>query len=178
MRIERNEIVIRDFERKDAPQLFSIVREEGIRRFMRDWSENSSRPEDYYGFIDWHQTKKESRDVYENKRYAIALKETDTLIGMVGMGLEDTVNEVEIAYFMSEQFQRRGYTKAAVTALVKWCFSVSELPYLILTIDCANTPSCRLAEKCGFTLFEKRTPIGHVQPNMVSDSYYYYRIYR
>ena len=67
MRIERNEIVIRDFERKDAPQLFSIVREEGIRRFMRDWSENSSRPEDYYGFIDWHQTKKESRDVYENK---------------------------------------------------------------------------------------------------------------
>ena len=49
---------------------------------------------------------------------------------------------------------------------------------MILTIDSATTPSCRLAEKCGFPLFEKRTPIGHVQPNMVSDSYYYYRIYR
>lgn len=178
MRIELNDIVIRDFERKDAPALFAIVREEGIRRFMHDWSENSACPEDFYGFIDWHRAHRDSRDVYENKRYAVALKETDELIGMVGMGLEDTVNEVEVAYFMSERFQRRGYTQAAVKALVNWCFSVSELPYLILTIDCANTPSCRLAEKCGFTLFEKRTPIGHVQPNMVSDSYYYYRIYR
>lgn len=178
MRVELNEIVIRDFERKDAPKLFSIVREPGILRFMHDWSENSSVPEDFYGFIDWHQTRKESRDVYENKRYAIALKETDELIGMVGMGFEDTLHEVEVAYFMSEQYQRRGYTSAAVKALVEWCFSVSELPYMILSIDCANTPSCRLAEKCGFTLFEKRTPIGHVQPNMESDSYYYYRIYR
>ena len=108
MRIELNDIVIRDFERKDAPALFAIVREEGIRRFMHDWSENSACPEDFYGFIDWHQAHKDSRDVYENKRYAVALKETDELIGMVGMGLEDTVNEVEVAYFMSERFQRRG----------------------------------------------------------------------
>ena len=42
--------------------------------------------------------------------------------------------------------------------------NVSDLSYLILTIDCANTPSCKLAEKCGFELFEKRTPIGHKQP--------------
>jgi len=34
------------------------------------------------------------------------------------------------------------------------------------------------AEKCGFELFEKRFPIGHIQPNMESDSYYYYRRYR
>jgi RimJ/RimL family protein N-acetyltransferase len=47
-----------------------------------------------------------------------------------------------------------------------------------LGIDCANIPSCKLAEKCGFELFEKRTPIGHVQPNTESDSYYYYRLYR
>lgn len=85
--------------------------------------------------------------MYENKRYAVALKDTDVMIGMVGMGLEDTVNEVEV-------------------------------PYLILTIDCANVPSLKLAEKCGFTLFEKRTPIGHKQPNMESDSYYYLRRYR
>ena len=79
---------------------------------------------------------------------------------MVGMGLEDTLNEVEVAYFMSEKYQHRGYTKKAVT------------------IDCTNTPSCKLADNCGFELFEKRTSIGHIQPNMGSDSYYYYRIYR
>ena len=178
MRIELEDIVIRDFERKDAELLHSIVREKEILRFMEDWSENAANPENFYGFIDWLQTQKDSKDIYKNKRYAVVLKETDHLIGMVGMGLEDTLNEVEVAYFMSEQYQRRGYTKRAVNALVDWCFQVSDIPYLILTIDCANTPSCRLAEQCGFELFEKRMPIGHLQPNMESDSYYYYRRYR
>ena len=60
-------------------------------------------------------------------------------------------------------------------ALFDWCMEVSSLNYMILTIDCANAASCRVAEKSGFALFEKRTPIGHIQPNMVSDSYLYYR---
>lgn len=59
-----------------------------------------------------------------------------------------------------------------------WCMEVSELPYLILAIDCANVASSRVAEKAGFELFEKRTPISHKQPNMVSDSCFYYRKYR
>lgn len=178
MKIDLGDIVIRDFDRKDAQNLHRIVREKEIHRFMRDWAENAPEPKDYYDFIDWLQTVKDSTDVYDNKRYAVVLKETDEMIGMVGMGLEETLNEVEVAYFMSEKYRSKGYTKKAVEALVSWCFSVSDLPYLILTIDCANIPSCRLAEKCGFELFEKRTPIGHTQPNMVSDSYYYYRRYR
>ncbi len=178
MRIELGEINVRDFERKDAGPLFGIVREKDVVRFMGDWSRNSPTPESFHGFFDWLQTRNDSVDVYENRRYAIVLAQNDELIGMVGMGLEETVNEVEVAYFMSERHQRNGYTQKAVNALVDWCFRVSDLPYLILTIDCANAPSCRLAERCGFQLFEKRTPIGHKQPNMPSDSYYYYRRYR
>jgi [ribosomal protein S5]-alanine N-acetyltransferase len=178
MRIETNHIIIRDFERKDAENLYRIVREKNMLRFMPDWAEHSNTPEDFYGYIDWHQTQKDSINVYENKRYAIVLPHTDEMIGMVGMGLEDTVNEVEVAYFMSEKYQRKGYTKEAINALVDWCFNVSDIKYLILTIDCANIPSCNLADKCGFELFEKRTPIGHKQHNMESDSYFYYRRYR
>lgn len=178
MRIKTSSIIIRDFELKDAPNLYRIVREKNILRFMPDWAENKNSPRDYYGYIDWHQTQKNSKDVYQNKRYAIALPDTDEMIGMVGMGLEDTLNEVEVAYFMSEKYQRNGYTKEAICALADWCFNVSDIKYLILTIDCANIPSCKLAEKCGFELFEKRTPIGHKQPNMESTSYFYYRRYR
>jgi [ribosomal protein S5]-alanine N-acetyltransferase len=178
MRIETNQIVIRDFERKDAENLYRIVREKNIFRFMPDWAENNDSPQSFWGYIDWHQTQKNSADIYENKRYAIALPDTDEMIGMVGMGLEDTLNEVEVAYFMSEKYQRNGYVKEAVNALVDWCFNVSVIKYLILTIDCANIPSCHFAEKCGFELFEKRTPMGHKQANMESDSYFYYRRYR
>lgn len=178
MRIESNRIVIRDFERKDSDNLYRIVREKNILRFMPDWSENGDSAQSYFAYIDWHQTQKYSTDIYENKRYVIALNDTDEMIGMVGVGLEDTLNEVEIAYFMSEKYQRKGYTVEAVNGLVNWCFNVSNIKYLILTIDCANLASCNLAKKCGFELFEKRTPISHKQPNMESDSYFYYRKYR
>ena len=117
-------------------------------------------------------------DVCQNKRYDIALSETDEYIGMVGMRLEETLNEIELAYFVSEKYQRRGYTQKALFALSKWCFNVSVITYMIATIDCGNIPSCKFAEKFGFELFEKRTPIGHKQKNMESDSCYYYRLYR
>lgn len=178
MRIETDRIIIRDFERKDAENLYRIVREKDILRFMPDWSEGGNSPEAYFKYVDWHQTQKDSLNIYENKRYVVALRDTDEMIGMVGMGLEDTLNEVEVAYFMSENHQRKGYTIEAVNELVNWCFNVSDIEYLILTIDCGNTASCKLAEKCGFELFEKRTPIRHKQPNMESDSYFYYRRYR
>ena len=62
--------------------------------------------------------------------------------------------------------------------ILQMCMKVSDLKYLILTIDEANEASCRVAERAGFELFEKRYPISHKQPNMESDCYYYYRKYR
>ncbi|AJA47030.1 acetyltransferase (GNAT) domain-containing protein [Clostridium pasteurianum DSM 525 = ATCC 6013] len=116
MRLKTNHIVIRDFERKDAENLYRIVREKNVFRFMPHWAENGDSPQSYFEYIDWHQTQKNSIDIYENKRYVIALPATDKMFGMVGMGLEDTLNEVEVAYFMSEKYQRKGYTKEAVNA--------------------------------------------------------------
>jgi len=178
MHIETDRLIIRDFEQQDAEALFRIVWQPGVVRFMRDWSENTPKPEAFRGYITWHQTQKDSTDVFVNKRYGIVLKESGQFIGMVGMGLEDTLNEVEMAYFLDEAFQGHGYASEAVNALFEWCMKVSRLPYLILTIDCANVRSCKVAKRAGFTLFEKRMPIGHKQPNMESDSYFYFRRYR
>lgn len=178
MRLETERLLIRDFVSKDEIMLKKIIWQENMVRFMRDWSENSLDPERLRGYIDWLGTQTQSTDVYENKRYAIVLKETGLLIGMVGMGLEDTLNEVEMAYFTDKDYQGKGYATEALMRLFDWCMSISGLPYMILTIDCSNQASCRVAEKAGFELFEKRTPINHKQPNMDSDSYYYYRKYR
>ena len=66
----------------------------------------------------------------------------------------------------------------AIITLFDWCMAVSDQLCMILTMDCANAASCCVAERTGFELFERRYPIGHRQPNMESDSYYYYRKYR
>ena len=178
MRIETERLIIRDFDFKDEEKLFEIMWQEGVVRFMRDWSENNPNRKCTQEYIAWRRTQKDSKDVYENKRYAIALKVSDQIVGMVGMGIEDTLNEVEMAYFVDEAHQGKGYASEAVKALFEWCMANSELPYMILTIDCANIASCKTAEKAGFELFEKRTPMGHKQPNMESESYYYFRKYR
>lgn len=146
MYIETERLVIRDLEHKDAKQLFKIVWQEDVVRFMKDWSENSPSEESFTGYIDWHQTQKESIDVYECKRYAITLKGEDTLIGAVGMGLEETINEVEMAYFLDEGYQGNGYATEALIALTDWCMKVSDVPYFVLTIGCANEASCRVAD--------------------------------
>lgn len=178
MHLETERLVIRDLEKKDAAPLFNAIWQKGVVRFMKDWSENNPSVESCEGYIDWRRTQKDSVDVYENKRYAIALKDDDAFIGVVGMGLEETLNEVEMAYFLDEAYQGKGYATEALVALTDWCMQVSDLPYFILTIDCANQSSCAVAERAGFELFEKRTPISHKQPNMESDSYFYYRKYR
>ena len=178
MYIETKRLIIRDLDFKDKENLFKIVWQKDVVRFMKDWSEDNPHPESFHNYINWHQKQKDSKDVYQNKRYAVTLKESDELIGMVGMGLEDTLNEVEMAYFIDEDYQGRGYATEALEGLFEWCMNVSDISYMILTIDCANTASCKVALKSGFELFEKRTPISHKQPNMESDSYYYYRRYR
>ena len=179
MHIETERLLIRDLDPMDEDRLRSIVHQKNVVRFMQDWSEHCDIPGKLQGYIAWHQTQKESTDVRVNKRYAIALKaQPEEMIGMVGMCREDTLGGVEMAYFLDEAFQGCGYATEAVTALFDWCMAVSDLPYMILTIDCANTASCRVAERSGFELFEQRYPIGHQQPNMESSCYYYYRKYR
>lgn len=178
MHIESERLIIRDFKHEDLEDLKRIVWQKNVVKFMKDWSENSLVPGRMSGYIDWLALQKDSKDVYENKRYAVVLKENNKLIGMTGMGLEEMTNEVEMAYFIDEEYRGNGYAAEALKSLFKWCTEVSDIPYMILTIDCANKASQRVAEKCGFELFEKRTPISHKQPNMVSDSYFYYRKYR
>lgn len=178
MNIETNRLIIRDFNPSDEEYLMKIIWQKNMIRFMKDWSENSTIPGRLSGYLDWMQSQKDSVDIYENKRYGVELKNTNKLIGMVGMGLEDTLNEVEMAYFIDENYGGNGYATEALSSLFEWCISISDIPYMILTIDSANSASCEVAEKAGFELFEKRIPIGHKQPNMESDSYFYYRKYR
>jgi len=178
MTIQTQRLVIRDFTRADAENLYRIVREENILRFMADWAEGTACPQDYYKYIDGMRRRKPSKNMQVNKRYAVTLLHSDEIIGMVGMGLTEDLNEVDVAYFMAEAHQRQGYTKEALNALLDWIFRVSNVPYLIATIDCANEASQKTALACGFELFEKRTPIGHRQHNMESGSYYYFRRYR
>jgi RimJ/RimL family protein N-acetyltransferase len=184
MKLQTPRLVIRDFTRADAENVYRIAQEKAILRFMPDWAEGFERPQDYIKYLDGMRRRKPSKDMRVNKRYAVTLRGESArrgsgeMIGMVGMGLKDELGEVEVAYCMEEAHQRRGYTKEALCALMDWIFRKSDIPYLIATVDCANEASQKTALSCGFELYERRTPLHGKMHNMESDSYFYFRLNR
>ncbi len=134
MRIETERLVIRDLERKDQKQLYKIVWQKNVVRFMRDWSENSPCPESFDEYVDWHQTQKDSTDVYECKRYAITLKNEDMLIGSV--------------YVLREHRGKR-YAQKALHLLLYYAFEELRMHKLITCVNMGNGPSAGMMRNAG-----------------------------
>ena len=102
MRMETASVVLRDFAAKDAESLCRIVREPEIARFMHEWVERCPTVDKARAFIDAQQALKDAADIQARRWLAIALPDSDDMVGMVGVGLHPLLREVEITYFMSE----------------------------------------------------------------------------
>ena len=58
----------------------------------------------------------------------------------------------EIGYGISEEYQNNGYATEAVSAVLEWAFSHSEIAAVEAETDTDNIASRRVLEKCGFAL--------------------------
>jgi [ribosomal protein S5]-alanine N-acetyltransferase len=75
----------------------------------------------------------------------------DTLIGGLGfLGPPNAVGETGVGYSLLPPYQRQGICPEALSALVDWAFSQSELEMLIVRTIPHHRPSIRVAEKLGF----------------------------
>ncbi len=177
MIIRTPKITVRELKKKDAEVLFKIAKEPSTYKQMPDYSEGYKSPQDYLCDSSWFQDENDSENLTKGRYYAITLADSDEMIGVVARGIKELFNEIEIGYFISEKYRGNGYAVEAVKALSNWCFSVSDIEYVILTINCTNCPSNKVAEKCGFELLEKRVPVNKGRL-IEKDSYFYYRKYR
>ena len=95
---------------------------------------------------------------------------------MVGIGNKEGVNnEIEIAYFISEEYSSKGYISEASKAMTEWAFTNLKLDYLIAIVETDNIPSQRVVEKCGFSKMNTKMILnsGYTEEK----PFYYYRIY-
>ena len=75
----------------------------------------------------------------------------NTLIGGLGfLGPPNAAGETEMGYSLLPDFQCQGHCPEALSALVDWAFSQSELDMLIIRTAPHHHPSIRVAEKLGF----------------------------
>jgi RimJ/RimL family protein N-acetyltransferase len=90
----------------------------------------------------------------EEAGLAITLKQTDELIGFIGIG-KCRCDDVEIGYEIGENYQNNGYATEATKAAVEWGFARlrernAELK-IISKVEHENWASRRVLEKSGFT---------------------------
>lgn len=81
----------------------------------------------------------------------IALKQPDKIIGELWVYLIENDRMAKVAIRISEDFHGNGYASEALSEIVRFCFTETELKRLWTDVDIRNTASIRMLERCGFT---------------------------
>jgi len=172
--IETERLILRQFKEDDAEALSAVSNHEYVLKWMPDWK---GTVEETRGLIKWFQSHyaKANKDA-ARVVLAVTLKESGELIGVVGIGNKEEVdNEIEIAFFVSEEHNNKGYISEAARAMTEWAFSNLHFDYLMAIVEPDNVPSQRVLEKCGFAKFGTKTILNSGETK--EKPYYYYRVY-
>ncbi|KQQ91702.1 GNAT family N-acetyltransferase [Massilia sp. Leaf139] len=144
---------LRAFTQDDAAALFRVFSDEEVVRF---WSNGA--------WTDMAQAGKmieETLQAYREgglSRYAIALAETDELIGICNLrGFFEQNRRCELGYALGSAHWGRGYAFEALEALLGHAFSALDMNRIEADIDPRNEASARLLERLGFR-FEGTMP--------------------
>lgn len=114
--IETTHLRLRKIKEEDAQALFHIYKSESIKRY-RPWLPfpNEKKAKEYI--------QKGMLKAYEKEiayQYAIELKETQTVIGMMSIiGIVESLCHGEIEYAIAKEYWHQGYVKESLEALLE-----------------------------------------------------------
>ncbi len=89
-------------------------------------------------------------DFRANPGHQFAVTENGTVVGAIGMTVNDENRNGHIGYWCAKESRGRGVTTRALRALCEWAFDELGLERLELITDPGNRASQRVAEKVGF----------------------------
>ncbi|KUO76364.1 MAG: acetyltransferase [Clostridia bacterium BRH_c25] len=172
--IETERLILRQFTIEDAEELSSICNQEYILKWMPDWE---GTVEGRRSWLIWIQDQYEKANKDTARiMLAVTLKGNESLIGMVGIGNKEEVdNEIEIAYFISEDYCNKGFMSEAAKTMSQWALNTLGIEYLIAIVEIDNYPSQKIVEKCGFTKVGTRMILNSGEAE--EKPFYYYRLY-
>ena len=136
MRIETNELVIRNFQLKDKDDLCEYM--------MQRVNAEFERYEDFTPEKADHEIKFRSES---DEFFAIELKETNKVIGNIYFGKRD-FNSRELGYVLNENYQNKGYGSQAAKAVIDYFFN-KDLHRIFAECCPQNTASWKVMEKIG-----------------------------
>lgn len=143
-------LMLRPFTLEDAPVLYTLSREETLRRRMPDQVyESEAEAAEVAAFLDGKAQEGEWPFVL-----GIALKDSGVLIGHVGLSPID--EGIEIGYAIAMAHQGKSYGTEAVAAFSAWAMKRFSLPGIWAILMADNEASRRVLEKAGYIFRWKR----------------------
>lgn len=89
-------------------------------------------------------------------QFGIVLRETDSLIGDLGVNMAENRQLAEIGFTLAAEFQGKGYASEAIRRMLDHLFDDLGLHRVIAECDARNLASARLLERTGFQLEGRR----------------------
>ena len=84
-------------------------------------------------------------------QFAIALKDTDELIGDLGCYIkEDDMRQARIGFTLASKYWRQGYITEVIPCLLEYLFEDMNVHRVVADCDVENVASYRTLEKLGF----------------------------
>ncbi|MDR1691913.1 MAG: GNAT family N-acetyltransferase [Oscillospiraceae bacterium] len=148
-KIETSRLTLRPLIASDAETVARISHQSsGVRYMVFD---------DEADVLAWIQSIDSNHDK-PSMAFAIIRKSDGKIIGAIGVGPAEELNgEIELVYFIGEEYQGNGYATEAGKAIIWWLFEKVGLDVLSSTVSQENAVSRRVLDKLGFVCGGTRT---------------------
>ena len=164
--IETNRLIIRPLSPEDADQLYNIVKQDEVMRYL---PEDVMSLAEVKGIIDWlGKCYRENRPDHIIKfTVAIVWKKTGEVIGWIGLGpLDFSPFEIELYYGLSSAYWGQGIATEASRAMLKYGFEIIGLKRIVSVTKAENVGSVKVIEKLKMRFEAKLTGL--------ADEHYHY----
>jgi RimJ/RimL family protein N-acetyltransferase len=139
-------LLLRPWERADAPAFLSAYQDEEIRRW------HTRRPSTEAHVREWFDTYHQDWEREKGGHWAIT-RDGGEVLGRIALrGLDFDGGIAGVAYWVLPAARGTGVASRALTALTTWALDEIGFHRLELDHSTHNTASCRVATKCGYLL--------------------------
>lgn len=145
--IDLGDILLRPLRDSDSERYFEYMSQDIMKSFLTA-SNRPTTPEEALREVRyWGGLFESGRSIY----WAIALAETDRLIGTAGFNIIlHNHARAEISYDLDPAFWSKGIMLKSIKAILSFAENVLELVRIQATVICTNQRSIKVLERCGF----------------------------
>lgn len=143
-RVEAQRLVLRRLRAEDLDALVAYRNDPEVARYQ-SWSDYDAKRGSH--LIESMQGRQPGEPGWF--QFAIALKDTDSLVGDCALRTDEDPRQGEIGFTLSGKHQGRGLGTEAVRALLGYAFGVLHMHRVIAVTDAKNTAAAKVLEHVG-----------------------------